>query len=701
MYVELEEVNPHLRGGRVENHFGKTTPSSPDRDSSLDLPVLRSRAQHDKRISQLRHRGRSRGPTKSRCHQVALTSHSVLRPGEGILRGKSRRGDRWSGGATVWCHQRTPGEKKTSVGGPDRYFDDPRTCHGTSLPLSFLLPSLKTKPSPWNTAADEKPPPAHPTEIRTSISPSSAVELNTTSALDNYATEADSCLLTRWIRGWYLCIELSTSCTRNKTDQSNIAGTMKHLSTKGRCPKAVGLRWECRLDLLEGDDLLPQLFPCEGGVRVHVEARRGRGVGLACHQPRRPVVRVPVPLVVHRDNVHKHRVPLLRPHSRERYSACWEHPPATVTTSTYSTSSTMSISSSASIIHLVVGELDLLEGDDLLPQLFPCEGGVRVHVEARRGRGVGLACHQPRRPVVRVPVPLVVHRDNVHKHRVPLLRPHSRERYSACWEHPPATVTTSTYSTSSTMSISSSASVNNTLHVGNIRLQHGEWCEISAQHRTATRGRYKRGMFDETPGPPLTRDGCGSRSVHPTKIRTSISPSSAVELNTTRALANYATKAGYMWTGDSRDATKMRAISQRNSNRETLSPVVVVIYRHPGLRFATFDAVASEAPRCLTSLTCYRRRLVPCHISSRLPLDTINEEGAGERKREEGKSPKHNTLPPTRVLHYLHSKPPPPPPTADSHYKTRTSLQLLLPYSSVGVAMEVRRAFCSPDATTI
>nr|CAD7587454.1 unnamed protein product [Timema genevievae] len=36
----------------------------------------------------------------------------------------------------------------------------------------------------------EKPPPVHPTEILTSISPSSAVELNTTSALANYATEA-------------------------------------------------------------------------------------------------------------------------------------------------------------------------------------------------------------------------------------------------------------------------------------------------------------------------------------------------------------------------------------------------------------------------------------------------------------------------------------------------------------------------------
>nr|CAD7265716.1 unnamed protein product [Timema shepardi] len=45
--VELEEVNPHLSGRRVENHLGKTTPSSPDRDSNLDLPILGSRAQHD------------------------------------------------------------------------------------------------------------------------------------------------------------------------------------------------------------------------------------------------------------------------------------------------------------------------------------------------------------------------------------------------------------------------------------------------------------------------------------------------------------------------------------------------------------------------------------------------------------------------------------------------------------------------------
>nr|CAD7428907.1 unnamed protein product [Timema monikensis] len=68
--VELEEVNPHLRGGRVENHLGKTTPSSPDRDSNLDLPVLGGRAQHDKRISQLRHRGGT-------LHQAPLAFYNL------------------------------------------------------------------------------------------------------------------------------------------------------------------------------------------------------------------------------------------------------------------------------------------------------------------------------------------------------------------------------------------------------------------------------------------------------------------------------------------------------------------------------------------------------------------------------------------------------------------------------------------------
>nr|CAD7461509.1 unnamed protein product [Timema tahoe] len=38
---ETQEVNPHLRGGKVENH-----PNSPELDSNLDLPVLGSLDQH-------------------------------------------------------------------------------------------------------------------------------------------------------------------------------------------------------------------------------------------------------------------------------------------------------------------------------------------------------------------------------------------------------------------------------------------------------------------------------------------------------------------------------------------------------------------------------------------------------------------------------------------------------------------------------
>nr|CAD7567803.1 unnamed protein product [Timema californicum] len=40
--LNLEKVNPYLRGERVENHLLKTNPSSPERDSNLDLPVIGS-----------------------------------------------------------------------------------------------------------------------------------------------------------------------------------------------------------------------------------------------------------------------------------------------------------------------------------------------------------------------------------------------------------------------------------------------------------------------------------------------------------------------------------------------------------------------------------------------------------------------------------------------------------------------------------
>nr|CAD7454205.1 unnamed protein product [Timema tahoe] len=57
IWKECKKVNPHLCGGRVESHLGKTTLSSPDRDSNLDFPVFGGRAQHNWCVSQLRHRG--------------------------------------------------------------------------------------------------------------------------------------------------------------------------------------------------------------------------------------------------------------------------------------------------------------------------------------------------------------------------------------------------------------------------------------------------------------------------------------------------------------------------------------------------------------------------------------------------------------------------------------------------------------------
>nr|CAD7454530.1 unnamed protein product [Timema tahoe] len=62
---------------------------------------------------------------------------------------------------------------------------DSPSIQGPWTPFTNRRPELNLAQFPR-----EKPPPVHPTEIRTSISPSSAAELNTTSALANYATEA-------------------------------------------------------------------------------------------------------------------------------------------------------------------------------------------------------------------------------------------------------------------------------------------------------------------------------------------------------------------------------------------------------------------------------------------------------------------------------------------------------------------------------
>nr|CAD7408133.1 unnamed protein product [Timema cristinae] len=77
--VELEDVNPNLRGGKVENHLGKTTPSSPDRDSNLDLPVLSSRAQHDKRFLHHTDFGSMRPKSRSDAREYYEKGHNLKR----------------------------------------------------------------------------------------------------------------------------------------------------------------------------------------------------------------------------------------------------------------------------------------------------------------------------------------------------------------------------------------------------------------------------------------------------------------------------------------------------------------------------------------------------------------------------------------------------------------------------------------------
>nr|CAD7194702.1 unnamed protein product [Timema douglasi] len=95
---------------------------------------------------------------------------------------------------------------KTAQGKREVSSDNPLTCRHRLLKVteqpsgfsvlvsgvqfSLVLSETGGREVRVTSSIKEKQPPVHPTEIRTSISPSSAVELNTTSALANYAAEA-------------------------------------------------------------------------------------------------------------------------------------------------------------------------------------------------------------------------------------------------------------------------------------------------------------------------------------------------------------------------------------------------------------------------------------------------------------------------------------------------------------------------------
>nr|CAD7258480.1 unnamed protein product [Timema shepardi] len=175
--VELEEVNLHLCGGRVENHLGKTNPSSPDRDSNLELPVHISRAQHDKRVSQLRHRGgfrylifHGRGGLFEAA-PVPPPLKRVFPPFDEVPNHKAKPVTQ------VYVLYRANDWRRV----------EGLTCSGA---WHVRRTTAQINQQARGIVRGEGGDGVHPTEIRTAISPSSAVELNTTNALANYATEA-------------------------------------------------------------------------------------------------------------------------------------------------------------------------------------------------------------------------------------------------------------------------------------------------------------------------------------------------------------------------------------------------------------------------------------------------------------------------------------------------------------------------------
>ena len=89
-------------------------------------------------------------------------------------------------------------------------------------------------------------------------------------------------------------------------------------------------------------------------------------------------------------------------------------------------------------VRLVVGELDLLKGHDLFPQLFAGERRVGMGVEAVGRRGIGFAGDQPRRAVVSVAVAFVVARHDVQEDPVLLVGVQVVKAAPDCRKHTPA-----------------------------------------------------------------------------------------------------------------------------------------------------------------------------------------------------------------------------------------------------------------------
>nr|CAD7573475.1 unnamed protein product [Timema californicum] len=204
--VELEEVNPHLSGGRVENHVGRPPPVHPTEIrtsispySAVELNTTSAIANYATEAVLILNHSRleswqpcdnphalnatnvkpAASGNEHRSLELSTTLHSTCsnRAHRGI---KSHWPQSSTEVAALEACSQNPTDGEGMIKGNTSLLSlSPLTSPPSFFPPYFLLPLPDTTPAA-----------VHPTEIRASISPSSAVELNVTSALANHTTEA-------------------------------------------------------------------------------------------------------------------------------------------------------------------------------------------------------------------------------------------------------------------------------------------------------------------------------------------------------------------------------------------------------------------------------------------------------------------------------------------------------------------------------
>nr|CAD7393267.1 unnamed protein product [Timema cristinae] len=218
-------VNPHLRGGRLENHL-ETPPSvhpteirtSISPSSAVELNMTSALANYGTE-AELRFILRGVG------ERVKITSRSVINPcpskfhqsvskeyRSSLLRLPARKISGINRESSLEPQGQQPGAITTRpqgqltfsiadlivnlpmdmVGVSEGHRVGVSEVHRVGVSEGQMVDVSEGQRVGVSEGHREKPPPVHPTEIRTSISPSSAVEINMTSALANYATEAGS-----------------------------------------------------------------------------------------------------------------------------------------------------------------------------------------------------------------------------------------------------------------------------------------------------------------------------------------------------------------------------------------------------------------------------------------------------------------------------------------------------------------------------